>query len=396
MRNKIFILIVVIGLIILTINVLFLKFNNINVKIINQKYVFNFLNNDKNKSDDINLVEIKYFNSENIDQQLKKINLNEFVKLKLDDDASSNNNSNIIKCTIQSCFDLKKCENNFKIYIYDEPSLVLSDIFRKILNVLKDLGSDYLTKDPNEACLYISSLDTLDRDKLSSNYVNNLNDLLKFSNETNFLIFNLYSGTWPNYLEELDFDAKNAIIAKASFSTRLYRKNFDISFPLFHSDLPYNITSYLPTYPERNSLLSNKKYLVTFKGKRYLHGVGSETRNSFYHLNNNRDILLLTTCKHGLKWQELKDERCDIDNDLYEKYDYNELLNNSTFCLVPRGRRLGTYRFLEALKVGCIPVLLSNGWVLPFSEVLDWNKAVIWGDERLISLVCNLNKRNFL
>ena len=396
MRNKIFILIVVIGLIILTINVLFLKFNNINVKIINQKYVFNFLNNDKNKSDDINLVEIKYFNSENIDQQLKKINLNEFVKLKLDDDASSNNNSNIIKCTIKSCFDLKKCENNFKIYIYDEPSLVLSDIFRKILNVLKDLGSDYLTKDPNEACLYISSLDTLDRDKLSSNYVNNLNDLLKFSNETNFLIFNLYSGTWPNYLEELDFDAKNAIIAKASFSTRLYRKNFDISFPLFHSDLPYNITSYLPTYPERNSLLSNKKYLVTFKGKRYLHGVGSETRNSFYHLNNNRDILLLTTCKHGLKWQELKDERCDIDNDLYEKYDYNELLNNSTFCLVPRGRRLGTYRFLEALKVGCIPVLLSNGWVLPFSEVLDWNKAVIWGDERLISLVCNLNKRNFL
>ena len=252
------------------------------------------------------------------------------------------------------------------------------------------MGSDYLTKDPNEACLYISSLDTLDRDKLSSNYVNNLNDLLKLSNETNFLIFNLYSGTWPNYLEELDFDAKNAIIAKASFSTRLYRKNFDISFPLFHSDLPYNITSYLPTYPERNLLLSNKKYLVTFKGKRYLHGVGSETRNSFYHLNNNRDILLLTTCKHGLKWQELKDERCDIDNDLYEKYDYNELLNNSTFCLVPRGRRLGTYRFLEALKVGCIPVLLSNGWVLPFSEVLDWNKAVIWGDERLISLVCNL------
>jgi glucuronyl/N-acetylglucosaminyl transferase EXT1 len=69
------------------------------------------------------------------------------------------------------------------------------------------------------------------------------------------------------------------------------------------------------------------------------------------------------------------------------RYDYNDLLANSTFCLSPRGRRLATYRFLEALKVGCIPVILSNGWILPFSEILNWKKAVLFADERFISEV---------
>jgi len=44
------------------------------------------------------------------------------------------------------------------------------------------------------------------------------------------------------------------------------------------------------------------------------------------------------------------------------------------------------------LQAGCIPVVLSNEWVLPFSEVIDWNKAAVIGDERLLLQVTDFTE----
>jgi glucuronyl/N-acetylglucosaminyl transferase EXT1 len=242
-------------------------------------------------------------------------------KVKLNENIKSETNNLLTKCSIADCFNVSKCDfNNFKIYIYLEPKLIVSNIYKKIIEILSN--SNYRTYDPNEACLFVASVDTLDRDKLSVNYVRNLKNIfpsLRYWNKTgqNHIIFNLYSGTWPDYLDNLGFNSNHAILVKASFSKKSYRKNFDISFPLFHQDLPFN-NSFTEIVIHQNSTL-NKTYMLTFKGKRYLNGYGSETRNALYHINNDRDIILLTTCRHGNNWIEFKDSRCDIDNIIYEK-----------------------------------------------------------------------------
>ncbi|XP_032875097.1 exostosin-1 [Amblyraja radiata] len=306
------------------------------------------------------------------------------------------------KCRMLSCFDFSQCHRNgFKVYIYpQQKGEKMSESYQNILAAIE--SSKFYTSDPRQACLFVLSLDTLDRDQLSPQYVHNLKSKVQslhlWNNGRNHLIFNLYSGTWPDYTEDLSFDIGQAMLAKASISTDNFRSNFDVSIPLFSKDHPR--TGGEKGYMLFKNIPPLTKYLLVFKGKRYLTGIGSDTRNALHHVHNAEDIILLTTCKHGKDWQKHKDARCDQDNDEYERYDYRELLHNSTFCLVPRGRRLGSFRFLEALQAACIPVMLSNGWELPFSEVIDWNQAVVIGDERLLlqipSTVRSINQNKIL
>ncbi|XP_014113413.1 PREDICTED: exostosin-1 isoform X2 [Pseudopodoces humilis] len=254
---------------------------------------------------------------------------------------------------MESCFDFAQCrKNGFKVYVYpQQKGEKIAESYQNVLAAIE--GSRFYTSDPGQACLFVLSLDTLDRDQLSPQYVHNLRSKVQslhlWNNGRNHLIFNLYSGTWPDYTEDVGFDIGQAMLAKASISTENFRPNFDVSIPLFSKDHPR--TGGEKGFLRFNTIPPLRKYMLVFKGKRYLTGIGSDTRNALYHVHNGEDVVLLTTCKHGKDWQKHKDSRCDRDNAEYEKYDYREMLHNATFCLVPRGRRLGSFRFLEALQI---------------------------------------------
>lgn len=174
------------------------------------------------------------------------------------------------KCRMDSCFDFDRCrKNGFKVYVYPIPKdEKISANYKNILDSVRT--SRYYTSNPEEACIFILGYDTLDRDDLSPDYISNLGNkisrLKHWNNGRNHVIFTLYTGTWPNYLEELGFNVGDAMLAKSSFSKTLYRDGFDISLPLFGKNHP--VMSGDTGFLRRNPFPPFRKYLLTFKGKR--------------------------------------------------------------------------------------------------------------------------------
>lgn len=52
-------------------------------------------------------------------------------------------------------------------------------------------------------------------------------------------------------------------------------------------------------------------------------------------------------------------------------------LMNSTFAIIPRGHTRWTARIVEALGAGSVLVVLSDGWRLPFDQLINWGKIAI-------------------
>ena len=229
-----------------------------------------------------------------------------------------------IQCRFDTCFDFASCKHGFKVFTSqptpsDTKERIRSPVYLKILMSIRQ--SVFYTSDPSHACLYVLTTDTIDRDPLSKDFVQKLDKKISRKDlwnrqGRNFIVYNLFTGTWPDYLENLAFDYGYSMVARASFSEEKIRRGYDISIPLFQKDHPQ--ISRVDPY---NGVVFplERKYLVAFKGKRYMSGIGSEVRDEVHLLHNDKDIVLLTTCKHGKGWEKLADSRCKKDIELFER-----------------------------------------------------------------------------
>ena len=76
-----------------------------------------------------------------------------------------------------------------------------------------------------------------------------------------------------------------------------------------------------------------------------------------------------------LLFQHWKDKDKDIQ--VYERVpnnvSYKEMMKTSRFCICPSGFEVASPRIVEAIYAECVPVLISQHYVLPFSDVLNWD-----------------------
>lgn len=56
---------------------------------------------------------------------------------------------------------------------------------------------------------------------------------------------------------------------------------------------------------------------------------------------------------------------------------FDELMLNSTFALCPRGYGNTSFRLVEAMQFGAIPVYISDVFTLPYNDKMDWNKIAV-------------------
>ncbi|MCO5591760.1 hypothetical protein L7F22_045752 [Adiantum nelumboides] len=84
------------------------------------------------------------------------------------------------------------------------------------------------------------------------------------------------------------------------------------------------------------------------------------------------------------KYWEGKDDNIKVFHKLpdHVKYTYQDYMKRSKFCLCPGGYEVNSPRIVEAIFNDCIPVIIADGFVLPFSDVLNWNAFSITVMER--------------
>ncbi|XP_067105668.1 exostosin-2 [Osmerus mordax] len=286
-----------------------------------------------------------------------------------------------LSCRMHTCFDVYRCgynpKNRIKVYIYPLQRFVddmgvpisstgLSREYNELLTAISD--SDFYTDDVTRACLFVPSIDVLNQNSLRiRETAQALAMLPRWDKGMNHLLFNMLPGGPPDYNTALDVPRDRALLAGGGFSTWTYRQGYDVSIPVYS---PLSADVELPERqpgPRRYFILSSQT------------AIHREYRAELERLKeeNGEAVLLLDKCSNLSQGASSASaparKRCSKGH----AFDYPHILQESSFCVVLRGARLGQATLSDVLQAGCVPVILADSYILPFSEVLDWKRASV-------------------
>ncbi|XP_052872324.1 exostosin-2 [Anopheles cruzii] len=326
------------------------------------------------------------------------LELTNIPQVALDKDAELSRARNR-NCSYWDCFNVYRCgqrsvvgidgeQEHILIYVYPLKEYSDADskrpahqLSREFFTIVKTVvNSPYYTANPNEACLFLPTIDTLNQNRMDTNLVGKaLASLPYWENGENHLLFNFLAGSKPDYSTVLDVNTDRAMILGAGFDSWTYRPDFDLPIPMYSATFEH----YRPNLAkERTVLLVSSQTNILPRHYRVLQQLSYDYPN---------ELLLLQRCPSStvkvdesidmnspgeprnsdrLPDSNQIDVRCSFPQG--NEYEYPVVLESGTFCLVVRGVRLSQPTLMEAMAAGCIPVIVADNLVLPFSNILDW------------------------
>lgn len=266
-------------------------------------------------------------------------------------------------CSMDACFNFSRCP----LGVDREPRVFAYWPGTKYFEGLN--GSRWHTDDPSQACFFFVFMsvgqpkrftDLPHWGKHGSNHV-----LISFSDS--------WSGPPPSSI------GRASLMLTDAHKT-IMRAGFDGALPLPQG---WKEGAVRRMGRMRNVPVQGRRYLMTFMGTRYLGQMNGNFRSTpaFKRLHNGRDIVVVTQCGGSTNRRLISADpsllpSCAADAALFRSYSFPDLMN-ATYALVPAGRQACTYRFMEALSAGAIPVVVADNWKLPFDDIILWHRCLL-------------------
>ncbi|MCO5568377.1 hypothetical protein L7F22_022076 [Adiantum nelumboides] len=266
-------------------------------------------------------------------------------------------------CSMDSCFNFSRCANmeDFRIYAYGPPYEPLA--YLAALN-----SSPWLTTNASEACLFLATM----RTHHASTQLPHLTTLPHWNGGLNHVIATL-ADKWSLTAPPPHSIGNASVLASCLYETT-HRPGFDVSIPLAGKTHLTHLQSLKPW---------SRKYFLTFKGTRYLGNTEGNFRSdpAMLAMHNGKDVIVAVTCNQVTN-NKIRSQNpdagkgCGEDEPRYKQYEFKELMN-STFGLAPAGRSSASYRLIEAMSAGAIPVLVTDNYVKPFEGLIRWHQCAL-------------------
>ncbi|CAI5982333.1 unnamed protein product [Closterium sp. NIES-64] len=273
-------------------------------------------------------------------------------------------------CTMDACFNFSRCPSpparEPLVYSYWPGPKYFARF---------NTTSRWHTDDPSKACFFFVFM--------SAGHPRHFKDLPFWGEDGHNHVLISFADNWSG--PPAWSVGKAALMLTAAHLT-VHRAAFDVSLPL------------PPTWKRhaaglRSVPVGARRYLLTFMGTRYLGSMHGSFRSSqaFKALHNGKDIIVVTQCGGSTNRRIIEEDpsllpECTADAALFRSFSYPALMNSS-FALVPAGRQASTYRFIEALTAGAIPVVVADNWKLPFDDIIPWHRCLLLFPTHLLSRI---------